>query len=114
MSRKLIRLIILIILSTAVQVQAIGGDAYHGGSHEQFSEAMIVSQDCKEPLSKLMREMIKYYIDRGDYESADALIKVAKKSLMAGIRPPGKVPQSKQGNANQDDEYLHHWIFGYF
>lgn len=116
MNRKLIQSIALFItvLSTTANAQAIGSGEHYSGTREQFSEAMIVTKNCEAPLSKLMGEMIKYYIDRGDFESADALIQVAKKNQMAGISQPNKVQKPKQGKIRRDYEYYNRWIFGYF
>ena len=114
MKRKLILLMALFLFNTSAHAQAIGGDEHNGNSPEPSSQPRIVTQHCNEPLSKVMGEMIKYYIDRGDFESAGALTQVAKKYQMADIAKPNKVRRAKEQNEPWTYDYFKYWIFGYF
>ena len=114
MNRKLIFFIAFFLVNTSAQAQAIGGDEHQGNGPEPSSQPRIVTQHCDEPISKVMGEMIKYYIDRGDFESAGALTQVAKKYQLADIVQPSKAPRLKKENVPWTYDQFKHWIFGYF
>ena len=114
MNRNIILIMALLLLNPSVHAQSIGGDAYNSNGPKPSSQPRIVTPHCDEPISKVMGEMIKYYIDRGDFESAGALNQVAKKYQMAVVVQPNKIPRPKEENVPWTYDQFKHWIFGYF
>ena len=106
---------VLFLLHSPAQAQAIGNDEHSGNNPEPSSQPRIVTQHCDESISNVLGEMIKYYIDQGDFESAGALTEVAKKYQMAdNAKPIIKVPHRKPQADPWTYDNFKHWIFGYF
>lgn len=82
---------------------------------ERMSKNMIVTENCNESVQTVLGELIKYYVDRGEFDSADALIKISKDQQKNNILQSAKSatkPKSKKRKIFVNSTYP--WISGYF
>lgn len=106
MFRKFI-IIILLYLFTA------SADAQSADRHGFSPEPRIVIKNCEESPSRLIKQMIKYYMDLGDLDSADVLIQIAKKYQPSAKTQPMTTPLSKQGDVRRSEDFRQ-GFYGYF